>query len=85
MSKHNYVLIHYKTAARERVRNNLEALQVIAHCKQHGFIQKQDRREIENTSFIKSIGAKAKIKAGIRKIKVNWTFCRAWSSSVARN
>lgn len=84
MSKHSYLSIHHITAARERVRNNLKALQVIAHCKQHGFIQKQDRREKENTSCMKSIGVKVKIKAGIRKIKLNWTFCCAWSS-VARN
>lgn len=62
MSKHSYLSIYHKTAARERVRNNLEALQVIAHCKQHGFIQKQDGREKDNTSSMKSIEVKAKIK-----------------------
>lgn len=34
----------------------------------------------KNISCVKSIGAKAKIKAGIRKIRLNWTFCCACSN-----
>lgn len=51
MSQHGYLSIHHKTAARERVRNNLKALRVIAHCKQHGFIQKQDRGKREHKLY----------------------------------
>lgn len=42
---------HHKTTARKRVKNNLDAPRVIAHCKQHGFIQKQDREETEHNNL----------------------------------
>lgn len=51
ISKHGYLSIHRKTAARRRVKNNLGAPRVIAHCKQHGFIQKQDREETEHNKL----------------------------------
>lgn len=31
---------------------------------------------------MKSIRAKARIKAGIRQIRLNWTFCCVWSNKV---
>lgn len=48
-------------------------------------LSKNKTEEKENRSCTKSIGVKAKIKAGIRKIGLNWNFCCAWSSSAARN
>lgn len=50
INKHGYLSIHHKTAAK-RVKNNLDAPRVIAHCKQHGFIQKQDRQENEHKLY----------------------------------
>lgn len=41
---------------------------------------KADKKK--NTSCMKSIGAKARIKAEIGKIRLNWTFCCAWSNIV---
>lgn len=72
ISKHGYLSIQLKTVASRGLRIILTP-RGSSHTVNNLDLSKNKTEEKKNITCMKSIQAKGRIKAGIRKIRLNWT------------